>query len=232
MAQVARFWRTLFVTRHGNLSWDGVVRGTGVLAALAIPGVLLLPAGFGGLVGFVLVTVWVNGPLGIFLPATYEPILMLFGRVYHPLSVSTLGIVGVLYVEYLNYHLYAGLLRLEALRAVRQSRTVRRIVRLFARAPFFTIWLCSWSPLPYWAVRLLGPMVRYPVRRYLTATFLGRFPRLWFFAALGTWWHVDTSVLLLITFGSIAVAAAVYAWRRARIVRRRLTGAAASVVEG
>ena len=231
MAPVAGLWRTLFVTRYGNLSWDGVLRGTGALAALALPGVLLLPTGFGGLVGFVLVTIWVNGPLGIFLPATYEPILMLFGRVYHPLLVSALGIVGVLYVEYLNYHLYAGLLHLEAFRVVRHNRTAERIVRLFARAPFFTTWLCSWSPLPYWAVRILGPMAGYPIRRYLIATFLGRFPRLWFFAALGLWWHVDTSVLLLITFGSIVVALAVYAWKRGRFSRQRLTGAAASVAE-
>ncbi len=168
----------LFLTRrYGNLAWDGVVRGSGVLALLAIPGVLWLPTAFGGLVGFTLVTIWVNGPLGIFLPATYEPILMLFGRVYPPLLVGFVGILGVLYVEYLNYHLYGKLLHLEGFRVVRESRTVRRVVGLFRRAPFFTVWLCSWSPLPYWAVRILAPISRYPTRKYLLATFLGRFPR-------------------------------------------------------
>lgn len=207
---VARF----LTRRRGNLAWDGVVRGSGILALLAIPGVLWLPTGFGGLVGFTLVTIWVNGPLGIFLPATYEPILMLFGRVYPPVLVGFVGILGVLYVEYLNYHLYGKLLHLDAFRVVRESRTVRRVVNLFERAPFFTVWLCSWSPLPYWAVRILAPISGYPTGKYLFATFLGRFPRLWFFAALGVWWKVDTAVLAAISLGSIALAVAVYAVKR------------------
>jgi uncharacterized membrane protein YdjX (TVP38/TMEM64 family) len=223
--------RALFVTQHGNVSWDGILRGTGVLALLGIPAVMLLPIGFGGLAGFVLVSIWVNGPLGIFLPATYEPILMLFGRLYPPVLVGFLGILGVLYVEFLNYHLYSKLLHLEAFRVARQSRAVSRVVRLFDRAPFFTVWLCSWSPLPYWTVRLLGPLTRYPIRRYLLATFLGRFPRLWFFAALGTWWAVDLSVLVIVSLASIAVAVVVFAWRRFRITSaRRETLAASSTV--
>ncbi len=216
----------LFLTRrYGNLAWDGVVRGSGMLALLAIPGVFWLPSAFGGLVGFTLVTIWVNGPLGIFLPATYEPILMLFGRVYPPLLVGFVGILGVLYVEYLNYHLYGKLLHLEGFRVVRESRTVRRVVGLFRRAPFFTVWLCSWSPLPYWAVRILAPISRYPTRKYLLATFLGRFPRLWFFAALGVWWKVDTAVLAAISLGSIVLAGAVYAVKHT-------TGSATSVEQG
>ncbi len=224
--------RALFVTQHGNVSWDGVLRGTGVIALLGIPAVLLLPIEFGGLAGFVLVSIWVNGPLGIFLPATYEPILMLFGRLYPPVLIAFLGILGVLYVEYLNYHLYSRLLHLEAFQVVRQSRAVSRVVRLFDRAPFFTVWLCSWSPLPYWTVRILGPLTRYPIRRYLLATLLGRFPRLWFFAALGTWWKVDLSVLVLISVASIAVAVIVFGWRRGRVSAVRKEALAGSPAGG
>ncbi|HEX9727392.1 MAG TPA: VTT domain-containing protein [Gemmatimonadales bacterium] len=193
----------VFVRRHGNLTWDGVLRGTGLVALASIPIVIYLPSTVGGLVAFVIVTIWVNGPIGIFLPATYEPILMLFGRIYPPLLVGGLGILGVLYVEFLNYYLYGKLIHLNALRGARESGTVRRIVGWFEKAPFFTVWMCSWSPLPYWAVRVLAPMSGYPIRRYLLATFLGRFPRLWFFAALGVFWHVDTGWLIAISVGSI-----------------------------
>jgi len=191
-----------------------VVRGTGLIALLAIPAVLLLPVDFGGLVGFVLVSMWVNGPLGIFLPATYEPILMLFGEIYPPVLVGLLGIFGVLYVEYLNYHLYSKLLHSESLRVVRESRPVARALRIFERAPFFTIWLHSWSPLPYWVVRILAPIGRYPPRRYLLATFLGRFPRLWFFAALGAWLHVDVRILAAVSGCSILLALGVFVVKR------------------
>jgi uncharacterized membrane protein YdjX (TVP38/TMEM64 family) len=196
---------TLFVRRLGSPTWDGILRGSAVLALLAIPVVLVSPAEAGGLVAFVLATIWVNGPLAIFFPATYEPILMLMGRLYAPLLIAVLGVLGTLYVEFLNYHLYRRVLHLAAFRVVRDGRVVRLIARWFDRAPFFTVWLCSWSPLPYWAVRFLAPIARYPVHRYLLATLLGRFPRLWFFAALGAYWRIDTSALVLIAVGSILV---------------------------
>ena len=200
----------LFVRRHGNLTWDGVVRGTGLLGLLAIPVVLFMPRDFGGLVGFLLVTIWVNGPLGIFLPATYEPILMLFGRVYPPVLIAALGIAGTLYIEFLNYYLYAKILHLKSFAPARESRTVQRVVGLFKKAPFFTVWLCSWSPLPYWSVRIMAPIAGYRVDRYLLATLLGRFPRLWFFAALGLYWKISGEWLFAISVGSILLALTVW----------------------
>ena len=51
------------------------------------------------------------------------------------------------------------------------------------------------------------------MRRHLTATFVGRFPRLWFFAALGLWWNVGTGVLVGVSVGSIALAVSVYMYK-------------------
>ena len=182
---------------------------------LAIPVVLLRPAS-GPLVAFVLVTIWVNGPIAPFLPATYEPILMTYGRLYPPLLISFLGILGTMYVEYLNYRLYSRMLHANGLTRLRESMVVRKLGSLFERAPFLTVWLCSWSPLPYWSVRFLSPLTRFPVSRHLLATFLGRFPRLWFFAALGVWWQVELRWLAGLAVGSTAVAVAVWGMRKKR----------------
>ena len=200
---------TLLRQRYGNVTWDGILRGSGLLALTAIPVVLYSPR-IGELVAFLLITLWVNGPLSPFLPTTYEPVLMLFGRVYPPILIGGLGILGTLYVEYLNYHLYQRVLGHSALKGMRRSNVIRGTIKLFQRAPFFTVWLCSWSPLPYWVVRFLSPMTGYPVRRHLVATFLGRFPRLWFFAALGLYWNISTRALVAISVGSIV--AAVIIW--------------------
>lgn len=210
----SRAWR--FLTRErGDRTWDGVVRGTGLLAAASVPLVLLLPE-TAAMAGFVLVTIWVNGPISPVLPATYEPILMLFGRVYDPLLVAAFGTAGTLYVEWLNYHLYRAVLSLDAASAFREKRMVRKVVDLFERKPFLAVWLCSWSVLPYWPVRILAAVAGYPVKRHLTATLLGRFPRLWFFAALGTWWDVPDRWLVWATVAGIAVGVTVWVWRRRR----------------
>jgi uncharacterized membrane protein YdjX (TVP38/TMEM64 family) len=216
---------TALVRHRGNFVWDGIVRGSAVLAVLGIGIELLASSAAGGLVGFVVVTIWVNGPLGIFLPATYEPILMLFGRLYPPVLIGFLGILGTLYVEFLNYHLYARVLHLRGFSPARESALVQRVVKLFNRAPFFTVWLCSWSPLPYWTVRIVAPLADYSLRRYLIATFLGRFPRLWFFAALGLYWNVSAGVLGLIAAGSIVVTVAVWVVKGRMLWAKKQRGA-------
>lgn len=223
--------RATLLRRRGNFVWDGVLRASALVALAGIGTVLYGSPAAAGLVGFLVVTIWVNGPLGIFLPATYEPVLMLFGRVYPPLLIAALGIVGTLYVEFLNYHLYARVLHLRPFSPAVESRVVRGTVRLFARAPFFTVWLCSWSPLPYWAVRIVGPLAGYPVKKYLLATLLGRFPRLWFFAALGLYWNISSRALAAVSAGSIAVAALVW-WVKSRTRGTRGRDAASAPVTG
>lgn len=206
-------FRLLFERRYGNPIWDGVLRLSGVAALLAIPLTLLVPPA-GGMVGFAIVTIWVNGPASPVLPSTYEPILMLMGRLYPPLLVAVVGVAGTIYVEYLNYHLYRRVLQVNALGRVKRGKTVDTVLKYFSKAPFLTVWVCSWSPLPYWPVRFISPLAGYDVRRHLTATFLGRFPRLWFVAWLGVWWNVSIGVLVAISFGSIGVALAIYLLRR------------------
>lgn len=195
----------IWLKRRGTPLWDGVLRATGVLGLVGIGVVTWWPE-VSGLVGFLILTIFVNGPLAPLLPATYEPILMVTGRMYDPVIVAMVGILGTLYIEFLNYHLYRIAILHPRLEAARESRMVRATVRMFARAPFFTVWLCAWSPLPFWAVRFLAPLAGYPVKPYLIATFLGRAPRLWFFAALGLYVSIPTYVLVLITLLMIAVA--------------------------
>jgi membrane protein YqaA with SNARE-associated domain len=208
--------RSALTRPRGDFAWDGVVRGTGVIGLLAIPGVLLFSADFGAQVGFVLFTIWINGPIGMLLPATFEPVLMLFGRLYPPLLVAVLAVAGTLYVEFLNYHLYGTVIHLETFRPWREGRLVRRVIGLFERAPFLTVWVAAVTPLPFWTVRILAPLSRYPTSRFLFATFLGRFPRLWFFAALGAWWGVDIAVLVWISAASVVLASGLYLVRRWR----------------
>ena len=203
--------------RRGNMAWNGVLRGSLVLAIIGIAVIALGSEEAGGLVGFTIVTIWVNGPVGMFLPATYEPILMMFGTLYPPIVIGLLGILGTLYIEGLNYYLYQRLLHTRAMAPARESAIVRWLTRMFERAPFFTIWMCSWSPLPYWAVRIMAPLAGYPVSRYLLATFLGRFPRLWFFAWLGPALNLSTRTLAFVAGGSIVLFLSIFLFKGKRV---------------
>ena len=69
--------------RHGTPEWDAVLRATGVVALLAIYPTTRWPD-VAGLVGFLCLTLFVSGPISIVLPAAFEPMLMVAGRIYHP----------------------------------------------------------------------------------------------------------------------------------------------------
>lgn len=211
---LGRAWRFLTAPR-GNRLWDAVIRGTGAAGVLGFFLIALFPAS-GPLIGLGVYTIWVAGPLSPFFPVGLEPMLVVFGRLYPPLLVAGVSTGAGLYVEFLNYHLYRKLLRHRLARPFRESRTVDFLRRLFERAPFLTVWFCAWAPLPYWVVRILAAMTGYPLRRYLTASLLGRFPKLWFFAALGLYWTVPDSVLVGIVAVTTAFAAGMWIWRRRR----------------
>ena len=203
--------------RRGKGEWDVVLRATGVAGLLAIYPATRWPS-VAGLVGFFCLTLFVSGPISIVLPAAFEPILMVAGRLYSPLVVTLVGVAGNLYMDYVNYHVYGAVLRHPRLERARNSRIVQRLLVLFQRRPFFAVWLCSWSPIPYWVVAALAPLSRYSMAKFLLATLLGRAPRVWFFAALGRLVPLDTGTLVTWAVAAIAVGVAIATYRRRRPV--------------
>ena len=211
---------TALVRRRGTPQWDAVIRGTAVMALLAIYPVMRWPQ-VAGLAAFGMITIVMNGPISPFFPASYEPVLFLAGRTYPPLAVAVVATAATLYMEYLNYYIYRYAVFHPKLDGARESYWVRKSAELFAWNPFVGIILLAFTPLPYWVARVLGPLARYPIERYMLATLIGRFPRLWLYALFGAWLPVSTPVLLIGTLAVTAaflVAAAVQR-RRARAAR-------------
>ncbi|HEV2085241.1 MAG TPA: VTT domain-containing protein [Gemmatimonadales bacterium] len=154
------------------------------------------------LVVFVLLSLACHGPLSPFLPATYEPILLFYGQLYPPLAVALLGAVASTAAEYLNYYLYRVLLDCRSLDRLMRSNGARPVTALFGRRPFLAIWICAWSPLPDWAARILAAHSRYPVHRYLAAFVVGRIPKFWLLAAVGSYWMPSGGTAMAIAAGS------------------------------
>ena len=192
----------------GDSRWDGILRGTGVMAALGIPLVILAPA-TAPLLVFVLATLWTHGPLAMFMPAAYEPILAHFGGLYPPVEIAAIGTAADLVVEYVDYHVFGALSRGTHARRALNHSMVQRALRWFSRAPFLTTFVFALTPLPDWAVRFVAPAAGYPVRRYLLAMGLGRFPNFLLFAAAGTIWHPGPGVLAMLLCVSLSLGVAV-----------------------
>jgi uncharacterized membrane protein YdjX (TVP38/TMEM64 family) len=204
----------LLSRRLGNATWDAILRGTGLLAVVAIGLVLWLP-GTATVVVFVLLSLGCHGPLSPFLPAAYEPILLFYGQLFPPVIVALVGAVASAAAEYLNYHLYRAVLDRSGLDRLLRGDVARPVTKLFARRPFLATWICAWSPLPDWAARILAAHSGYPIGRYLAAVLVGRIPKFWLLAQLGLHWLPTGRTLLLIAGGSTLIALAGALRRRA-----------------
>ena len=199
--------------RGPERTWDLYLRSTAVLGLAGIAWVLAVPAA-GVLVGLAIYTLWVTGPLSPLFPVGLEPVVMLLGRLHRPVLVAAVVTAAGLHAEFLSYHLYRAALRGESLGALRSSRFLKRIQRWFERAPFWTVWFLSWSPLPYWGGRILAAMTGYSLARYLGATCLGRFPKFWLFAALGLQWEVPGGILVAVACAGTLLSLVILLLRR------------------
>lgn len=210
-----RLGRFLTRPRGGPLA-DAVLRSTGAVGLLGAGASVVLP-GVAPLVALAVATLWMTCPLVPPVAMGQESVVLIFGRLHPPLLVGAVAAGVNLYVEYLSYHLHRRVLDMDAARRFRESGAVRKAVRLFDRRPFLAVWLCSWSPLPFFAVRVLSPLSGYPPGRHLLATFAGRFPKYWLLAFLGVAWHppvkwIVAAVAVLAAAGAAGDAARRLGW--------------------
>jgi len=174
------------------------------------------------LVGFVLLALFVHGPLSPILPTAFEATLLYYARLYPAWVLALLGTAGASIAEGINYRLIDWAAELPKLASVRSGRVVRWSVAAFLRAPFWTTAFVIFSPIPDSAVRILAPLGHYPLPQFLAAVAVGRFPRLLIIAGVGVLVRPPTWCLVS---GTLAIAALV-------LGRPRLDTAAAWLRQG
>jgi hypothetical protein len=147
-----------------------------------------------------------NSPLSPVLPTMFEPIIMEAAKYERAVWVTLTATAGYLYMEYLNWHAYGWLLERQSLSGFRSHQWVRRGVRYFSATPFATVVVFAFTPLPFWAARILAILDGYPLSRFLAATLVGRLPRWFLYAWFGAALRIPTWVLLGVIVGGSAVA--------------------------
>ncbi len=174
------------------------------------------------LVTFFALALLVHGPLSPFLPTAFEATLLYYARLYPAWLLALVGTLGASIAESVNYRLVDWAAELPKPARLADRRWVRWSVAAFRRAPFWTTVIVIFSPIPDTAVRMLAPLARYPLPRFLGAVALGRFPRLLVIAGVGgivavpIWALLGSGVVLVgIAAGRHRVASA-FRWLRGR----------------
>jgi membrane protein YqaA with SNARE-associated domain len=150
-------------------------------------------------------------------PVPHEPVLLYFARFVPPLTVALVSVVGTLVVEALNYHAFGLIAGSRPLHRVVRARWLARLVSLFERAPFLALVAFGLAPLPFYPLRFLVAVSRYPLSRYLLAIFLSRTPRFYLLAVFGATFVLPAWVfLLLLALVFAGVALPLIPWSKRR----------------
>lgn len=143
-----------------------------------------------------------------FLIATvpHEPMLLYFGKFYNPLTVALVAIPSTLLTEMLNYSCFKYVTDLKFFVKLREKNAVKKTIQFFNKAPFLTLWVAGITPIPFYPLRFLVVIARYPVIKYIVAVFLSRFPRFIILAYIGLKLQFPDYMLILLFAVLIAVA--------------------------
>jgi len=190
---------------RGDRRWNWFLRGTVIAAGSGIGLAIALPTAI-PLVWLAVLSIPANSPLSPILPTVFEPIIIEAGKFADPWSVSFVALGGYMYTEYINWHLYAWVLEGERATWLRRQGWVQKSVEYFARAPFTSVVVFAFTPLPFWVARGLAILRGYRLTPFLLATAVGRWPRFFLYAWLGSAVGIPAWVLLaVIVGGAVAV---------------------------
>ena len=194
----------LAVHRIAPAGWTLMLRCCGVAALLALLLSVLVPS-TSDLAAFFTIMLFACGPTSAFLPAASEPVLLAFGSFYPPLLLATIGTVAVFTVEFLNYKMFDAILHCNQLQKLRDCSTTCWLIRWFEKLPFATVATAAFSPIPFWIARTCAVLSHYSIPRYMSATVLGRFLRLYAICAIGSALSVSPAAALLVAAALILV---------------------------
>lgn len=133
------------------------------------------------------------------------------------LVVAAVGTAGTIIANLNEYHVLNVLLRYGLGRRVRATRVYAWAIRWFDAAPFRTLALIGFIPIPIDAVRWLAALRQYSRVRFALAYALGRGSRYVLFATFSVFMHLSAVQILAIQIGLVILAVGGrWLWSRAR----------------
>ena len=134
----------------------------------------------------------------------HEPMLLYFGKFYAPLTVAAVAILSTLMTEAINYSVFKFVTDLNFFQKIQSTKTISKIINLFRRAPFTAILVAGFSPVPFYPIRFLVVMSKYPTWKYLSGVFLARTPRFFLLALIGHEINIPDYLLVILFAALIA----------------------------
>lgn len=115
----------------------------------------------------------------------HEPVVIWYGSEYGIWATAVLATAGAVAAGWVDHRAFTPLIARVADRPVLAAGTVGWLRSRFARAPFAVLAVSGVTPLPAFPFKAMAFAEGYPLKRYLAALAVGRFPRHVLLAWLG-----------------------------------------------
>ncbi len=115
----------------------------------------------------------------------HEPVLVLYGKTVNIWSLSTIATLGTILAAFLDYKFFSPLLNLEYSAKFKSHNLYKKAYKWFYKLPFVVIAVAGFTPIPFYPFKFMVYASKYPLRKYLAAVAVGRFPRYLCLSALG-----------------------------------------------
>lgn len=144
-----------------------------------------------------------NAAISVF---PHEPALVYFGKFANIWIAAGAATAGTIVAAYMDHTVFTPILNLEGRQAYKEKKFYRKAARYFLKYPFATLVVTAATPIPFWPFKFLSFSVHYPLRRYIAAVALARYPRYVVLAWVGSTLLVDVPTWILAAlFGAIVL---------------------------
>ena len=131
----------------------------------------------------------------------HEPVYLYFSKFYAPWIVTLVALTGTLLTELVNYTVIGFFAELRPSKKALDRKIVRKLVKIFGKAPFLALLVAGFTPVPFYPLRFLVVLSKYPLWKYLVAVFLSRSARFYIFALIGHAILIPDPLLFLFFIG-------------------------------
>jgi len=133
-----------------------------------------------------------NAAISVF---PHEPVLIYFGQFANLWLAALAATVGTIAAGYLDHTVFVPVLNHKTLVSYKDRVLYRRAIDYFLRYPFATLIVAGFTPIPFFPFKFLSFSIHYPLRKYLAALVIARYPRYFLLPLLGKVVHIPNWIL-------------------------------------
>jgi membrane protein YqaA with SNARE-associated domain len=115
----------------------------------------------------------------------HEPVLIYFGKFANLWLAAAAATVGTVVAGVMDHTVFVPLLNHRTVIAYKDKKLYRRSIDYFLKYPFATLVVAGFTPIPFFPFKFLSFSIHYPLKKYLAALVVARYPRYFLLAWLG-----------------------------------------------